>query len=202
MGNGPGDIVGYTDLFDRYPNLIGGCIWEWADHVVTRDGVEYYGGDFEGELTHFGNFCCDGVVFADRSFKAGSLEAKAAYQPIKTEWKNGVLSLRNRLSFTDLKEFTLTLALEADGCILWEKDESLSLAPLQSTEIPVEIPELLCRLGAHLNVTLKQNGEIRALTQHPVSCRILEQEAAEKAVLWEDDSFIYAKGDRFFYTFS
>lgn len=84
MGNGPGDVWDYNELFDKYPKLIGGCIWEWADHVVTVDGVEKYGGDFEGEITHDGNFCCDGLVFADRSLKAGSLEAKAAYQPIRT----------------------------------------------------------------------------------------------------------------------
>ena len=48
------------------------------------DGVAKYGGDFEGELTNDGNFCCDGLVFADRSFKAGTMEAKAAFQPIRT----------------------------------------------------------------------------------------------------------------------
>ena len=40
MGNGPGDVWDYNELFDRYPKLIGGCIWEWADHVVTENGVE------------------------------------------------------------------------------------------------------------------------------------------------------------------
>ena len=52
MGNGPGDVWDYNELFDRYPKLIGGCIWEWADHVVTENGVEKYGGDFDGELTN------------------------------------------------------------------------------------------------------------------------------------------------------
>ena len=28
MGNGPGDVYYYNELFDRYPKLIGGCIWE------------------------------------------------------------------------------------------------------------------------------------------------------------------------------
>ena len=47
MGNGPGDVYAYNELFDKYPKLIGGCIWEWADHVVTENGVQKYGGDFE-----------------------------------------------------------------------------------------------------------------------------------------------------------
>ena len=27
MGNGPGDVYYYNELFDKYPKLIGGCIW-------------------------------------------------------------------------------------------------------------------------------------------------------------------------------
>ncbi len=39
MGNGPGDIRAYWDLFYKYPAAAGGCIWEWADHAVrTVDG--------------------------------------------------------------------------------------------------------------------------------------------------------------------
>ena len=83
MGNGPGDVWDYNEVFDRYPNVIGGCVWEWADHTVIVDGVQKYGGDFPGELTHEGNFCCDGMVFSDRSLKAGSLEVRAAYQPMR-----------------------------------------------------------------------------------------------------------------------
>lgn len=44
MGNEQGDVYGYNELFDKYDKLIGGCIWERADHVVTVDGVERYGG--------------------------------------------------------------------------------------------------------------------------------------------------------------
>ena len=52
-------------------NFIGGCIWEWADHTVLKNGVQCYGGDFEGELTDDGNFCCGLTV------KAGPVEATA-----------------------------------------------------------------------------------------------------------------------------
>jgi beta-galactosidase len=39
MGNGPGDIRAYWELFYKYPAAAGGCIWEWADHAVrTVDG--------------------------------------------------------------------------------------------------------------------------------------------------------------------
>ena len=83
MGNGPGGMWDYWNAIYENKKLIGGCIWEWADHTVMVDGVAKYGGDFEGELTHDGNFCCDGMVFADRSLKSGSYEVKNAYAPFR-----------------------------------------------------------------------------------------------------------------------
>lgn len=122
MGNGPGDVWDYNELFDKYPKLIGGCIWKWADHVVTVDGVEKYGGDFEGELTYDGNFCCDGLVFADRSLKAGSLEAKAAYQPIKTAFEFNV----SNYSTDALYKANHTDELVSDGSVHLRIDYKVS----------------------------------------------------------------------------
>ena len=69
MGNGPGGIDQYEAVFDRYPRLHGGFVWEWRDHGIrarTAEGVEYfaYGGDF-GEVVHDGNFVTDGMVLSD-----------------------------------------------------------------------------------------------------------------------------------------
>lgn len=35
MGNGPGAIKEYIDLFYKYPRLMGGFVWEWANHVSS-----------------------------------------------------------------------------------------------------------------------------------------------------------------------
>ena len=86
MGNGPGDVGDYWKIIWNEPKAIGGCIWEWADHVFLEDGVQKYGGDFQ-ELTHDGNFCSDGLVFSNRGLKAGSLNAKYAYQPFAATWR-------------------------------------------------------------------------------------------------------------------
>ena len=58
MGNGPGGLLEYQELFHAYPRVQGGFIWEWIDHGIrkrTAEGVEYfgYGGDF-GEPLHDG----------------------------------------------------------------------------------------------------------------------------------------------------
>ncbi len=80
MGLGPGDLKQYWDLINKYPRLIGGCVWEWADHaaqVTDEDGNTFhvYGGAF-GEHPHDYNFCVDGLTFPDRSASTGLLEVK------------------------------------------------------------------------------------------------------------------------------
>jgi beta-galactosidase len=35
MGNGPGNIREYIEAFYKYPRLMGGFVWEWANHVST-----------------------------------------------------------------------------------------------------------------------------------------------------------------------
>ncbi|MDR2043990.1 MAG: DUF4981 domain-containing protein [Clostridium sp.] len=157
MGNGPGDVKDYMDVFYRYPRLIGGCIWEWADHTVVRDGRCYYGGDF-GEATHDGNFCVDGLVFADRSLKAGSLEAKAAYQYMAAEFVDGTrgeVEVTNLHDFTNLKEFRFQWALKKDGETEEQGELILDLEPHRSQRILLayRLPAS-CGLGCHLDLAL------------------------------------------------
>ncbi len=201
MGNGPGDVYDYNELFDRYPKLIGGCIWEWADHVVTQDGVQKYGGDFPGEQTHDGNFCCDGLVFSDRSLKAGSLEAKAAYQPIRTRYENGILTVENRLDFTNLEEYDFCYDIEADGKIVEQQLLWVHAAPHASVQVDIPCETQVCRFGSYLNVQLKKDGVIWAHTQHPLPCILEEMPSAPAAVLTEDSHSIYARGQNFQYVF-
>lgn len=202
MGNGPGDVYYYNELFDKYPKLIGGCIWEWADHVVTVDGVEKYGGDFKGELTHDGNFCCDGIVFADRSLKAGSFEAKAAYQPIRTNYSDGKLTVYNRLDFTNLNEYELVYNIEVDSVKITEKTIVCEVQPHKQTIIDIDYSKKQCKYGAYLNIKLIKDGKCYAVAQHQLPCEIIGCEKGEKALLQEDKLNIYANGDDFSYVFS
>lgn len=202
MGNSPGDVWDYNELFDKYPKLIGGCIWEWADHVVTVDGVEKYGGDFEGELTHDGNFCCDGMVFADRSFKAGTHEIKAAYQPMKTSYKDQILTVYNRMDFTNLDEYEFRIWIEVDGKVIEDKITKVSVEPHQCEELGILYEGATCQYGAYLNVTLSKDGNVYATSQHELPCVIIEKEKKTAMVPEEDEKNFYFKGENFAYTFS
>ncbi|EFJ45870.1 hypothetical protein VOLCADRAFT_118236 [Volvox carteri f. nagariensis] len=94
MGNSTGNLDQYWTAFHSHPSLAGGFIWDWADQcltTVTRRGdgseVEYwaYGGDF-GDAPNDGQFCCNGLVFPDRSPHPALYEARAVMAPIAFEW--------------------------------------------------------------------------------------------------------------------
>ncbi len=203
MGNGPGDVYEYNELFDKYPALIGGCIWEWADHTVIVDGVQKYGGDFEGELTSDSNFCCDGMVFSDRSFKAGTYEIKAAFAPVVTEFFDGVLKIRNRYDFTDLSECAFTYTIEADGAEIERHSLSVKAAPHQSVEIPLTLPLPECKYGAYINISMTRDEYEHASSQHPIPFKLVtDTPETEHAQYTEGEHEIVFFGDGFEYTYS
>lgn len=152
MGNGPGDMMDYWEVIYKYPKLIGGCIWEWADHTVLADGVPKYGGDFK-EKVHFGNFCADGLVTYDRKVKAGSLNAKAVYQNMSCELRGGSLLVKNLYDFTNLNEFTFKYECVADGEVFFSDELSIDAEPKCVAELKCPVPPK-CRLGAYVNCCL------------------------------------------------
>lgn len=202
MGNGPGDVYEYVETFNKHKSLIGGCVWEWADHTVLKDGVPCYGGDFEGELVHFGEFCCDGVVFYDRSLKAGSLEVKTAYQPISTTFENGVLTVKNRYSFTNLNKFKFIYSIVADGKTVSENTIVLDVDPLDATTVKIDIPELYCQYGAYLNCQLLNGNDAIAHTQHELPYESVKEEVLPLATVKEDGHNYVIEGENFKYVFS
>jgi beta-galactosidase len=85
MGNSLGGLADYVDAFDRHDGLQGGFIWEWVEHGLPLPGdpsTWAYGGDF-GEDRHDGNFCCDGLVDADRRPHPGLEEARFLGRPLR-----------------------------------------------------------------------------------------------------------------------
>ncbi|WP_028588824.1 glycoside hydrolase family 2 TIM barrel-domain containing protein [Paenibacillus massiliensis] len=153
MGNGPGDLKEYWDLFYRYPKLMGGCVWEWCDHGIqqtTADGTKYfaYGGDF-GESPHDGNFCIDGLVSPDRKPHTGLLELKQIIAPVHTElvdFAKAEIRIHNRYDFTDLSNVMLHWKLEQAGQLIAQGLHSeLNVQPGDQAviQLPYSLEELV-----------------------------------------------------------
>jgi len=124
MGNANGTLAEYWDVIESTHGLQGGFIWEFWDHGPVQtmpDGStrNAYGGDY-GEVKHDGNFCCDGMVFPDRTAKPAMHEFKAIAAPAKiTSLKasTGNFKIFNKNFFKDLSEYEVYWAITRDGLV-------------------------------------------------------------------------------------
>jgi len=203
MGNGPGDLRDYWNVFKKNPRLIGGCIWEWADHVAPNEsGQLCYGGDF-GEETHDLNFCCDGLVFHDRSLKTGSLEAKAVYQPMSSKWDNGILTVFNEFDFTSFLDCTLVWKYFSDESLICEGEFSLDTPPHGFTDFQFNLPKIApCQFGSYLNVYLLKNGKILSQNQHRICEGKLQILKSDPIQITQKGEYAEIRGNDFFYRFN
>ncbi|MGC4190023.1 MAG: glycoside hydrolase family 2 TIM barrel-domain containing protein [Thermomicrobiales bacterium] len=125
MGNGPGSFKDYWEAVRAHQRLIGGCVWEWADHGVrqrTADGVEWfaYGGDF-GDEPNDGNFCIDGLLSPDRVPHPAAIEMKKVYEPLSVslvDAEQGVVEILNRRAFADLSDLAIRWEVRANGKVV------------------------------------------------------------------------------------
>jgi beta-galactosidase len=142
MGNSCGGLHKYWDLFERYPVLQGGFIWDWVDQAIYKkspEGIEFlgYGGDF-GDVPNDGNFSGNGLIFADRTVSPKLFEVKKCYQSIKVEaidLEKGLFRVHNRYLFTNLKEFSLDWQLAKNGVTVQEGRTTLELGEGRTGEV-------------------------------------------------------------------
>jgi beta-galactosidase len=124
MGNSNGTLAEYWEVIESTRGLQGGFIWEMWDHGPVQtmpDGSKRnaYGGDY-GETKHDGNFCCDGMVFPDRTAKPAMHEFKAIAAPIVitgVKAATGQFKIFNKNFFKDLSEYQLQWSITCDGVI-------------------------------------------------------------------------------------
>ena len=122
MGNGPGGLTEYQELFEKYPRLQGGFIWEWIDHGLRTTDVAGreiygYGGDF-GEELHDGNFVADGLLFPDRTPSPGLLEFKKVIEPVRIVPGRSSVTITNLHDVRDLDHLSFDWVVEAEGVSL------------------------------------------------------------------------------------
>lgn len=150
MGNGPGDLKDYWNVIYKYPNLMGGCVWEWVDHGIkrtTENGTSYfaYGGDF-GEKPHDGNFCIDGLVTPDRKPHTGLLELKKVISPIRIEANDlmqGKVNIHNLYDFIDFSHLYFRWKIEKNGKTIDQGQlKNICIQPHQDEVITIPFKEL------------------------------------------------------------
>ncbi|MDQ0972527.1 beta-galactosidase [Neobacillus niacini] len=150
MGNSCGNLYKYTDLFEQYPIIQGGFIWDWKDQALetkTKDGVPYlaYGGDF-GETPHDGNFSGNGLIFADGTISPKIIEVKKCYQNVRftaVNLQEGLVDVVNNYLFTDLQKYELVWQLAENGLVIQKGTLEIRVEPCSTKTIKLaySIPE-------------------------------------------------------------
>jgi beta-galactosidase len=156
MGNSCGNFQDYWEAIEQYPQLQGGCIWDWVDQGIwktTPDGRKYfgYGGDF-GDSPTDGNFCCNGLVLADRSITPKTLEVKKVYQNIAlrpVDLAAGKVEIVNKFFFTNLIGYEFLWSVSEDGAEMESGElERLDIGPRQNKAVTVPFKKYEPKPGA------------------------------------------------------
>ena len=149
MGNSIGNLQEYWDYIEfESKRMIGGCIWDWVDQSLCKWGEptsnKYYGGGF-GDYPNDQDFCCNGIITADRHETAKLQEVKKVYQYIDFKLTpDKKIRIRNRYCFTPLSDFTFHYQLLRDGRMIKGGTTSLpNVEPGDSCfiDLPCEVPE-------------------------------------------------------------
>ncbi|MBW4889428.1 DUF4981 domain-containing protein [Mucilaginibacter sp. HMF5004] len=122
MFNSMGSLKEYGDLFDKYPSLLGGAIWEFQDQGIwnrrdPKHPILAFGGGF-GEFPNDHYFIHKGVVASDRSPKPHYPEMQRVFQWISVSAKDlekGIFNIRNKYQFIDLSDFKGTWVITKNG---------------------------------------------------------------------------------------
>ena len=166
MGNSTGNFREYFDIMEGHPHMQGGFIWDWVDQGIDatgRDGRHYwgYGGDFGAWMyPHDENFCCNGVVSADRTPHPGLNEVKKVYQDINFEMTDeGKLRIANDFNFSNLSDYAFSYEVLCEGEVVASGDiKGVKCSAGQSAEVGVALPEIVEGKEYMLNLYAKQNA--------------------------------------------
>ena len=223
MNNSMGSIGEYNDVFDKYPSLMGGAIWEWQDQGLwnRRDPKHVYlayGGGF-GEVPNDHYFIHKGVVFADRSPKPHYPEMKKAYQWIgiaEDDLAAGKVKIRNKFAFIPLDGFAVDWSVTGDGQEIGSgKLPKLDIAPGAEQSVALSLPSIAAKPGVEyfLRVSFKlAHDELWAKAGHEIAWQQFKLPAAAPApvadvasmkpvALKQDASAIEVAGKGFVVTF-
>ncbi|MHA2307980.1 MAG: glycoside hydrolase family 2 TIM barrel-domain containing protein [Candidatus Heimdallarchaeaceae archaeon] len=180
MGNSLGNFQEFMDVFEKYPNCIGGFIWDFVDqglNKTTNEGKKYwaYGGDF-GDKPNSSNFCINGIVRPDRTPNPSLFEVKKVYQNITVkaiDLVTGEVEIHNKYRFLNAKFLKIEWEVTGNGEILKQGSiPSKNIEPLSSkiVTIPYEKPDLTPGVEYHL----------------------LLKFSLKKAALWEKKGYVVA----------
>ncbi|MHA1299778.1 MAG: glycoside hydrolase family 2 TIM barrel-domain containing protein [Candidatus Helarchaeota archaeon] len=224
MGNSTGNLQEYWDIIEKYPNIIGGFIWDYIDQgfrQIAEDGTQWwaYGGDLGNDKNghHDGNFCCNGILLPDRTPNPGLHEVKKVYQNIKVypaDILNGVFEIHNKNFFIDLDYVNAEWELTENGHVI-DKGiiKKLNTPPQQKEKIQIDYKDLDVKPNMEYHILIKfllaenqpwaKKGYIIAWDQFelPIKNDKIPEEIIPSSNI-DSNEIIFKENDKYFFLFS
>lgn len=147
MGNSLGNFQEYWDVYERYPKLQGGFIWDFIDQGIYKTlpngkKILAYGGDYgDKDTPSDNNFLINGVIASDRSWHPHAYEVRKVQQEIGFKYANNQLVLRNKYFFKDLSNYEVSWKLLKDG-VQVQNGVITNLTVLPQAEAAFALPAL------------------------------------------------------------
>lgn len=197
MGNGPGGLKAYQDMYRKYKRLQGGFIWEWYDHGIytEENGHTYYryGGNY-GDFPTNGNFCIDGMLMPNRKPSPALLEYKQIIAPVEVTMVPGrkfQICVKNYYDFLSLDSMILKWEVQENGrCIQDGCIDDLKTRPHEEekVDLPVKQFSLCANYDYYLKVQISLRegtlyapaGHVISMVQFPLDLRMDKFEEREK----------------------
>ncbi|HPS72817.1 MAG TPA: glycoside hydrolase family 2 TIM barrel-domain containing protein [Bacteroidales bacterium] len=165
MGNSTGNLQDYWDMIEKYPQLQGGCIWDWVDQGISSvdsAGHPFYafGGDFgPADVPSDGNFCCNGIVAPDRTPHPGYYEVQKVYQSVKfaaVDLSKYEINIENKYDFFGLEGTLFDWEITADGVpIAVGQLPAMTIKPKGSQMVTIPAPRFKVQPGATYSLTIR-----------------------------------------------
>jgi len=148
MGNSDGNLQDDWDVIDKYPQLQGGCIWDWVDQGLLKKNdkgrnIFAFGGDYGPKNAPTdGNFCCNGLISPDRIPHPGYYEVQKVYQSVKIksiDIDNLKFEVQNRFDFFNLSNTKINWEIIEDGDKVDSGEIAQSIIPPKESNM-IKIP--------------------------------------------------------------
>ena len=184
MGNSVGNFQEYWDVYEHYPKLQGGFIWDFIDQGLYKTlpngkKIVTYGGDYGDKNTPSdNNFLINGVIASDRSWHPHAYEVRKVQQEIGFQYQNNQLILRNKHFFKDLLNYEIHWQLLKEGVpvqsgnitnliVLPQSEATFLLPPLKTDDKAEYILQCTARLKQDEGL-LKKGTEL-AFAEFPLT---------------------------------
>lgn len=234
MGNSTGDLWSYWSQIYTRPYLQGGFVWDWVDQGIRQPAVANRNGELlkvePGQKTFFAfggdfgprgtpsdqNFCCNGLVSADRTPHPGLAEVKKVYESVQSkavDLAKGQIEIKNGYFFINVNDLLNgSWSVRADNRVIQTGEiGDLDIKPGETKQFTLDVKPITAEPGVEyfldLSYTLKEKQlwapagyelaweEFKLPTEQAAVAPDVAKMPAVKLV--ETDDAIRAEGDGF-----